>query len=157
MVLVVVVGGRVLGDLLALLELDVVPLLASLVGLQLLVGVLFTHTQKVGYQPSQKIRSFLVKKSFVLGQERVFLSLGKLLASSLFTKFHDTLAFGGSLQILVTHDRFHLPFYIKRIYLKYDFSRERKIVLSACQRPMQLTNNLFVYLDPRLWDLYHVS
>ena len=50
-----------LGDLLELLQLDVLPLLASLVGLQLLAGVLIAHSSKVGLQPSQKSLPFLVK------------------------------------------------------------------------------------------------
>ena len=36
------------GKLLELLELDVLPLLASLVGLQNLAGVLVSYTRKVG-------------------------------------------------------------------------------------------------------------
>ena len=38
----------VLEDLLELPELDVLPLLASLVGLQLLAGILVSYTWKVG-------------------------------------------------------------------------------------------------------------
>ena len=55
--------------LLELLELDVLPLLASLVGLQLLAGVLVAHTSKVGLQPSQKSRSFLVKNLGLVTQD----------------------------------------------------------------------------------------